>query len=281
MDEKTDQEQREGKIKLLLEAYAQAEQHVRECVEIKNTVAGEMGYGGETGRPDYDNPFHSFTGELTDETKKLHTEVMKEVVTVYLQGRVGGVQYDRGAMVKECVEPGSKLLARLYQRMNALLAGKDDLAYGQILAEAQKFLPYAHREGSKPSKVEDFVDGRRLKLPYCSLFEESRYGGKVEWRLRPYDVAARIDALEKLGQAVLQGVAASYASSPWGGNLHQLRVYDAGDVERAIQPFQALSLQQTIRSLRFFKKGGVVAEYASPEDAMKVTRALLAKGVKP
>jgi len=283
MDDKTDQEQREGKIRLLLDAYTQAEQKVRECVELKNTVAGEMRYGEEGGKPDYSNPLDRFACELTDETKKLHTGVMMEVVDVYLQGRVGGLQYDRGAMVKECVEPGSKLLARLYQRMNKLLAGKDDLAYQQILAEARKLLPYSHREGGGNGDALALVDGRRLKLPGCRLFEETRYAGKVEWRLDAYGVAGRIDALEKLGQVELNGVAASWASSPWGGDLCQLRRFDGVDVERASLPFKALSPLMTIRSLRFFKKGGVVAEYASPEDALRVARALLKKngGVQP
>jgi len=160
-------------------------------------------------------------------------------------------------------------------KLRELMGQRTALSLSELREDARELLPYVtdtrgwsygHGPANEPKQI---LDGKRLKLrAYFSLIGE--------YSSVDYKIVHQVQALDKLSTVILTQadpatvrsyVSESLASRRGSSQIFRKIVIDNGDIG--------------LLAIRFYKNGTFVAEYASPEDAEKVAKALVSTPPTP
>jgi hypothetical protein len=146
----------------------------------------------------------------------------------------------------------------------ALVAQRAGLSLSELKEKARELLPYVnynnkHGPACQPDQI---LDGKRLKLrAYLDHF--------IDEYSVPSNTLERVEALDQFSTVVLTNADPATVKCKIAERLHYRR---GADICRKISVGDGTS---GLVAIRFFKNGNFIAEYASPEEAEKVAKALV------
>lgn len=152
----------------------------------------------------------------------------------------------------------------------ALVAQRAGLSLSELEKNARELLPYVsyNNKHGPACQPEQILDGKRLKLrAYLHHF------------INEYSISSetleQVEALDQLSTVVLTNADPATVKCKVAERLHYGR---GADISRKISVGDGIS---GLVAIRFFKNGNFIAEYASPEEAEKVAKALVSTSPTP
>jgi len=153
-------------------------------------------------------------------------------------------------------------------KLKELTEKRSTLSLSELQKDAKELLPYVtdlmgwsygHGPANKPEQI---LDGKRLRLrAYFSLIGE--------YSSVDYKIVNQIEALDQFSTVVLTNADPATVRSSVSTIVYSRR--------GPRQIFQKILIGGSVTAIRFYKNGTFIAEYASPEDAEKVAKALVSK----
>lgn len=270
---------------ILLQKPLQGEQNMDEKIDfkevnklwdsVKNTVdnfkKAEESFSKMTACEDYNNPFHNY--DLEKIVQNTRIRLVQQVVKILNKKLCPNVMINpedvQKEMDKELKEDG--FCAEWLQNhiKTKYAANQGEIAFEQILANASKIVPYVRKadgDWGKADKPEYILKGRKLCLK-ASMYDD-RYGKHLE----AYRYIEAFSALEKLVLITLKDESPAKVQSP-----HLRAILQEGNSLRGETVdtfFKTHQIDDTIKSIRFFKNGNVQVEFGKEEEALKIAEEL-------
>jgi hypothetical protein len=236
--------------------------------KIADTLAKQFKDPDDESRLDYSGA-EQFHDKCVDALKELKTRAVhlyvSRVRAKHLPNLDLSAQQDKFPTLMDAFDDTHFDAYIIASAMLTLVAQRAILSLSELEENARKLLPYVsfNNERGPACQPDQILDGKRLKLhAYLDHFID-------EYSI-PYETLERVEALDQFSTVVLTNADPATVKCKIAERLHYRR---GADICRKISVGDGTS---GLVAIRFFKNGNFIAEYASPEEAEKVAKALVA-----